>query len=145
MLVPVSSDPDSPAILTPAMLLTQKANQISAPKGDFDKAELLSKQWKHVQALADTFWKRWKTDYLSTLQSRRKWTMDRPDVKEGDVVIIKDAQAHRNDWPIGLVTRTFPSKDKKTRKVEIRSSRDGVTKLFLRPISEVVILFSEES
>jgi hypothetical protein len=35
-LVPVSSDPDMPAVFTPAMLLTQKIDTVSAPQGDMD-------------------------------------------------------------------------------------------------------------
>lgn len=57
-LVLLSTDPDMPAVLTPAMILTQKTSALSAPSGNFDPAELHTKQWKHVQCLADTFWKR---------------------------------------------------------------------------------------
>ena len=142
-LVSVSTDPDMPAVLTPSMLLTQKMSAVSAPPGNFDTAQLLGKQWKQVQCLADTFWKRWKGEYLSTLQSRRKWTQDKPNVKEGDVVLLKDSQAHRNEWPMGLVVKTFPSSDKRVRKVEVRIVKDGTAKVFLRPVTEIVVLLAE--
>lgn len=144
-LVPVSSDPDTPTVLTPAMLLTQKMSTVSAPSGHFQMAELHGKQWKHVQCLANTFWKRWRRDYLSTLQGRRKWTDERPNVKTGDVVLLKDSQAHRNEWPVGVIVNTLPSGDKKIRKVEVRIVKEGTVKVFLRPISEIVVLLSEES
>ena len=83
-LVSVSTDADMPAVLTPSMLLTQKMSAISAPSGKFDMAELHGKQWKQVQCLADTFWKRWRGEYLSTLQCRRKWTEEKSNVKIGD-------------------------------------------------------------
>lgn len=54
-LVPVSTDPDSPEILTPALLLTQKRNTVTVPEGDFDTTDLHTKQWKLVQCLSDTF------------------------------------------------------------------------------------------
>lgn len=57
-IVPVSMDPESPAVLTPALLLTQNTETTTAPPGDFDLKDLYSKQWKQVQSLADTFWKR---------------------------------------------------------------------------------------
>ena len=98
-LVPVSSDPDMPAVLTPAMLLTQMS-AVSAPSGNFQMADLHRKQWKHIQCLANTFWKRWRRDYLSTLQGCRKWTDERPNVKVGDVVLLKDSQSRRNEWPV---------------------------------------------
>ncbi|XP_040908610.1 uncharacterized protein LOC121191510 [Toxotes jaculatrix] len=142
-LVPISTDPDNPAILTPAMLLTQKMSAVSAPSGCFEAAQLYGKQWKQVQCLADTFWKRWKGEYLATLQSRRKWTKDKPNVKEGDVVLLKDGQAQRNDWPMGLIVKVLPSSDKKVRKVEVRIVKDGTAKVLQRPISEIVVLLSE--
>lgn len=53
-LVPVSSDPDMPTVLTPAMLLTQKAEAISSPAGDYDLKDLYNKQWKQVQCVLET-------------------------------------------------------------------------------------------
>ncbi|XP_059187110.1 vomeronasal type-2 receptor 1-like [Centropristis striata] len=121
-----------PMVLTPAMLLTQKMSALSAPCGNFGMAQLYSKQWKQVQCFADTFWKRWKGEYLSTLQSRRKWTKDKPNVKEGDVVLLKDSQAHRNEWPLGLVVKTLPSSDNRVRKVEVRIVKDGTPKILMQ-------------
>ncbi|KAM4588914.1 uncharacterized protein PAE49_003301 [Odontesthes bonariensis] len=144
-LVPVSSDPDEPTVLTPAMLLTQKMSTVSAPSGNFQMAELHGKQWKHVQCLANTFWKRWRRDYLSTLQGRRKWTEERPSVRAGDIVLLKDSQAHRNEWPVGVIVNTLPSGDKRIRKVQVKIIRDGTVKVLLRPISEIVVLLPDES
>lgn len=90
-LVPISTNPDSPAVVTPAVLLTQKASAVSAPSGNFSLGQLCGKQWKHVQHLADTFWNRWKSEYLSILQNCAKRTATRPNVSEGDVVLLKSA------------------------------------------------------
>ena len=51
----------------------------------------------------------------------------------------------RNDWPVGLVTNTFPSADGKVRKVEVKIVRKGEQRLFLRPVSEVVLLVSKDT
>lgn len=142
-LVSISTDPDMPMVLTPVMLLTQKMCAVSAPCGNFGTAQLYGKQWKQVQCLADTFWKRCKGEYLPTLQSRRKWMKDKPNVKEGDVILLKDSQAPRNEWPIGLIVKVLPGSDNRVRKVEVRIVKDGTAKVFLRPVSEVVVLLSE--
>ncbi|XP_073713971.1 uncharacterized protein [Misgurnus anguillicaudatus] len=142
-LLPVSTDPDMPTVFTPAMILTQKTSALEAPSGNFDSAELHTKQWKQVQCLADTFWKRWRREYLATLQSRRKWTDDKPNIKLGDVVLLKEKQAYRNDWPVGRVIKTFLSNDNKVRKAEVKIVKDGTMKVFLRPISDMVVLLSE--
>lgn len=44
-LVPVSTDPDDPFILTPATLLTEKVSLSSAPVGDWIK-DLHKHQWR---------------------------------------------------------------------------------------------------
>ncbi len=59
-LVPISTDGEKTEIFTPAMLLTQKAYATSAPPGEFNIKDMYKSQWKQVQSLADTFWKRWK-------------------------------------------------------------------------------------
>ncbi len=72
-LVPVSTDPDAPLILTPATLLTQKSSAVLPPPGEFIEKDLLVRQWRQVQSLANTFWNRWQKEYLTTLQNHRKW------------------------------------------------------------------------
>lgn len=79
------------------MLLTQKIDPVSPPPGEHDLKDLYSKQWKQVQALADAFWKRWRQEYLASLQPRQKWHVDKPNLSEGDVVLLKDAQVKRNE------------------------------------------------
>lgn len=143
-LVPISTDPDSPFLLTPAMLLTQKGHTLLPPPGDFKETNLHRQQWRRVQHLANTFWNRWRREYLSTLQSRSKWQEERRNLREGDVVLLKDAQSKRNEWPMALVTKTFPGSDKRVRTVELRVARNGTIKTFLRPISETVLLMPTE-
>lgn len=141
-LVPVSSDPEFPLVLTPAMILTQKTGAPPLAPSEFGKSELLKQQWKQVQSLADTYWERWRCEYLSTLQTRNKWQGKKPNLKEGDVVIIKDFQVARNEWPMAVVTKTIPSTDGLTRKVEVRVIRQGTPKVFSRPVKELILLLS---
>ncbi|KAJ8257165.1 hypothetical protein COCON_G00193170 [Conger conger] len=91
----------------------QKVDPVLPPTGEYDLKDLYSKQWKQVQALADAFWKRWRQEYLVSLQPRRKWHMDKPNLSEGDVVLLSDAQVKRNEWPVGVVVNAIPSKVRK--------------------------------
>lgn len=138
-LIPVSTDPDSPFILSPAKLLTQKAG-VPPPPGNFTDADLLRSQWRQVQTLADRFWTRWRREYLPTLQSRRKWNVACRNLKEGDIVLLKDSQVARNEWPMALVTSAFHSADGKVRKVELKTANQGTPRTFSRPVSEVILL-----
>lgn len=143
-LAPISSDPESPFLLTPATLLTQKMSTYPPPPGTFDSKDLHRQQWRRVQHLANTFWSKWRREYLPTLQSRSKWQDVRPNIEKGDLVLLKDNQAKRNEWPIALVTRTFPDEDEKVRKIELKVTRSGSAKTFLRPVSETILLKSAE-
>lgn len=57
-------------------------------------------------------------------------------------MLMRDFQSKRNDWPLGVITQVFPSKD--VHKVEVEISRRDGPKLFLRPVAEVVLLLSPE-
>ncbi|XP_026003932.1 uncharacterized protein LOC113009687 [Astatotilapia calliptera] len=141
-LVPVSSDPDVPCILTPATLLTQNVGAPPTPLGDFGEKDLYRQQWKRVQSLANSFWHRWRKEYLSTLQCRRKWHSTRPNLQQGDVVLLKDPLVKRNQWPIGVIAKVHPSSDGLVRKVEVKVVKDGKAKVYFRPVTDVVLLVS---
>lgn len=142
-LVPVSTDPDNPQILSPSMILTQRS-AVSPPTGHFSENDMYTKQWKQVQALANQFWRRWRKEYLPLLQRRQKWTTHRKDLQVGDLVLLKDKQAERNHWPLGRINATFPGSDGHVRQVEIKTANQGAVKVFRRPITEVVLLCSEQ-
>ena len=65
-LVPVSSDPSMPDVLTPSMVLTQKPSSLKAAPGKFGQKDLCrsNKQWRQVQHLANVFWSRWRKEFL---------------------------------------------------------------------------------
>ncbi|KAI3374627.1 hypothetical protein L3Q82_021202, partial [Scortum barcoo] len=137
-LTPISSDPESPFLLTPASLLTQKVCTLPPPPGTFDSKDLHRRQWKQVQHLANTFWHRWRREYLPMLQSRSKWQDVRPNLKEGDLVLLKDNQVKRNELPLALVTKTFPDKDGKVSIVERRWCDSGPTHSELSTVSNMI-------
>ena len=139
-LVPVSSDPNSPFVLSPSILLTQKLDvPVTLPK-EVDIKEVYRTQWKHVHSLAEEFWKRWKKEYLSSLQPRRKWSNSSPNVKINDVVLLKNQECPQGQWPLGIVNKVFPGKDGLVRKVQVRIYKDNTMHEFVRPISEIVFL-----
>lgn len=84
-------DPSNPEPLTPNHILTMKSTIISPPPGRFVREDLyLRKRWRRVQLLANTFWTRWKKEYLLNLQGRQKWTKEHRNAKVGDLVLLKD-------------------------------------------------------
>ena len=139
-ICPITYDPDNPFIISPSMLLTQKPYMDNLPSSVSTK-EMYQSAWKHVQLLSDTFWKRWKGSYLQSLQVRRTWQDSRPNVKVGDIVLMRDKQVNRGCWPMALVTRVFESSsDQKVRTVELRVTKDNRVTSFVRPVTELVVL-----
>ncbi|KAI3366471.1 hypothetical protein L3Q82_000606 [Scortum barcoo] len=133
-LVPISYGAEIPEMLSPATLLTQKASVNPAPPGNFELDHLCKVQWRQVQSLADSFWKRWRLEYLATLQPRRKWTTEKPDLQEGDIVLIKDSQAKRNEWPLGRIVKAIP-------KVMVKTLSQGFLKSILGPLVMLFYLY----
>lgn len=141
-LIPVSTDPEAPLILTPTMLLTQKTDYqfISDHFGNFTEQDMYREEWKRVQALSSLFWTRWRKEYLPLLQQRRKWTDVRRDLEEGDVVLLKDKTICRNQWPLGIVVNAIKGSDKHVRKAEVRVISNGKPTVYTRPIAEMILL-----
>ena len=131
-IVPVSSDSENPLVLTPSTLLTHKTDHISDVGITCDLKDLYRSEWKRVQILAETFWSRWKREFLTTLQVRRKWPNSRPNIKKGDIILLKEPNVGRNEWPTGIVLETIPSGDNMIRKAVVCISKDGRTTKYIR-------------
>lgn len=144
-LVPLTMDPDESFIFTPEALLTQKVNSVTAPAGEFGTSDLYKRQWRQVQHLSNTFWDRWRKQFLPTLQARKKWQSVHTNIQQGSVVLLRNSQVPRNEWPLALVTQTFPSQDGKVRQVEVKVIKPKGSALFLRPVTETVLLLSPDS
>ncbi|CAC5372170.1 unnamed protein product [Mytilus coruscus] len=111
-IIAVSSDPESPTILSPNTLLTQKINSDIEPYNfDFSVKDMYKSQWKHVQVLVNQFWKQWNLQYLHNLQTRSKWPNENRNLQIGDIVLMIDISLPRNQWPTGIIDEVFPSKD----------------------------------
>jgi hypothetical protein len=43
-------------------------------------------------------------------------------------------------WPLAHVTKAHESADRKVRKVELMTAKDGVKRNYTRPVNEVILL-----
>lgn len=59
------------------------------------------------------------------------------------MVLLRDTQ--RNQWHMALVTNTYPGSDGKVRILELKVSKGGTVKSFLRPVTDVVVLMSPKT
>ena len=119
----VPSDVDEPQPLTPAMLLTMKSRPLGPIPGHFVQQDLYARNWwRKAQYLANQFWVRWRKEYLQNLQSRTKWEIRERNLAVGDIVLVKEDNAHRNDWLLGRITEVTPSLDGKVRRAKVRAN-----------------------
>ncbi|XP_038070490.1 uncharacterized protein LOC119739571 [Patiria miniata] len=143
-------DPLSPEPLTPNHLLTMKSTAALPPPGKFVKEDLyIRKRWRRVQYLAEQFWGRWRKEYLSSLTSRQKWHTPRRNIKVGDVVLLKDEEAPRMEWPLAIVIETIENDDGLVRRARVRvgtkhldkeGRRTGKPSILERPIQKLILL-----
>ena len=130
--------------LTPNHLLTGKSRIVVSPPGTFVKQDMyLIKHWRRVQYLANLFWSRWRHEYLSTHHARSKWQNPLKNISVGDIVLLADENAPRNQWKLARVVEVYPSADNLVRSVRVKiSSKDSGSSFLDRPIHKLVPIVS---
>ena len=135
-LTPLSNDPHDYTALTPGHFLIGRP-LIAFPEPDLlDLSENRLSLWQRSQAYVQRIWKKWKTDYLSTLQARTKWTKRRDNIRIGTMVIVKEDNLPPQKWRLGRVAKVFHGTDGNIRVVTVRT-KDG---LFTRGIAKICVL-----
>ena len=122
-----------------------KTRPLGPPCTNILPADLYArKRWRRVQYLAEQFWTRWRREYLQSLQRRNKWKAPQRNLQNGDIVLIKEDSAHRNNWAMGRVLDAEKSKDGLVRKAHVSTLKGDKTKTVYRPIKELVLLLPVE-
>lgn len=132
-LTPMSSDPTDLSALTPGHFLTGDA-LLSPPDQSIDiqQTSILTR-WQLVQRLYQNITTRWKSEYLSRLQQRPKWTKPSPNIQVNDLVLLKYSSFPPTNWPLARVTKVHPGDDGFVRVVTVRTS----TSEFKRCITKI--------
>lgn len=110
-LSPLSNDIDDLNILTPAhFLIGDSLVAIVEPTMEHIPTNRLSR-YQRIQSMRDHFWRRWNKEYLHQLQQRSKWKRKigvTPQV--GDLVIVKEANAPPQHWPLARIVELHPGR-----------------------------------
>lgn len=88
--------------------------------GPFREPSNPRQQFEFVQNVVNYFWKKWTRDYFPTLLIRLKWHTTQHNLREGDLVLILDANQIRGQWKLGVVINTFPGEDGRVRRVQVQ-------------------------
>lgn len=140
-LTPISENVEDLNVLTPGMFLIGES-PCQLPEPNLTQENIGSlKRWRVLQKLTQDLSRRWKVEYLHTLQVRNKWSKVHKDIKCGDLVLIKDDLSPSTVWPMGRVIEVFPGLDGHIRVVMVKA----VSGTYKRPISQIVKLPIESS
>ena len=136
-LTPISSDVRDDPPLSPNDLLLHGGHGVTLPFTVFSQAAGVNKKrWKQAIYLANAFWKRWRSEYLPTLQERQKMLTLRKNMQQGDTVPLVDDAVPRGQWPLGLVEAVRANADGLVRSATIRARGTMVE----RPVTKLVKL-----
>lgn len=125
----VALEKDSDEAITPKHFLNPYFRNPGGAIGEFSEADLVSrKQWRQVQMLASHFWKRWVNEYTPMITRTTKWHEKMNPLKVGDIVVICDGSAPRNQWEKAVVVHTNISKDGQVRSVSVKTSHGILTR-----------------
>ncbi|CAI6371089.1 unnamed protein product [Macrosiphum euphorbiae] len=140
-LTPLSSHPLDLEPITPAHFLIG-GPLLLVPEADLSNENISTlRKWRYVQALMQTFWKRWSKEYLPQLQVRSRWLAQTEQVKIGDIVIIKEECTPPGKWKLGKILKTHPGSDGIVRVVTLKTSNGNELK---RPVVKLSRLPVEE-
>ncbi|CAI6371618.1 unnamed protein product [Macrosiphum euphorbiae] len=67
-------------------------------------------RWRLITDLHRHFWTRWKNEYLSSLQIRKKWSAPGQELRIGDLVLVREA-IHPLRWRTGRIRELHPGSD----------------------------------
>ena len=114
--------------------------------GNFHQPDNYSqRQWRRIQHLGNEFWSRWKSKFLSTVQSRQKWNDLKENVEVGDVVLLKMNNTYRNEWQMASVVENMTDKDGLVRSVKLCiGSKNNSDQTLIRPVTKLVLLVRNE-
>lgn len=135
----LSSDPSEPLALTPAHFLTYSPlKYLPAPPLVEERTDLLTR-FSLLDKLVQSFWKRWKREYLHNLQTRTKWNKPATPISVGTVVVIVNDNTPPLQWPLAIVKEVFPGKDGIVRVARVQTTSGT----YIRPMVKLCPLPSQ--
>ncbi|XP_060864286.1 uncharacterized protein LOC132940572 [Metopolophium dirhodum] len=135
-ITPLSADPNDYRALTPGHFLIGHP-MVEIPEKDvIDIPQNRLNRWELLRQMYQSLWKRWSTEYLSSLQRRTKWVDNQPNVKVDDLVLINMPNQPPIHWKLGRIQQVHPGADGVVRVATVRTEHGTLT----RPIVKLAIL-----
>ena len=150
---PLYDAPESPnesQPITPHHLITQiddsHIERYSRPS-KYAHQDLLAygaNRWKWIEALADEFARYWKHYLYQIGTNKEKWYNPQRNAQVGDIVLLKEKNTPRLEWPTGVIISVTTDKDGLVRRVFVQThKKQGQTttpQLKERAIHDLVLI-----
>lgn len=122
----VSEDHDVNKPLTPSHFLIGRVAgfqpQVSDEHVNISSKHLSEREVVRKRQL-DKFWKMWSDDYLRNLPPTVKGFKPNCNVKKGSLVLLREDNVPRMNWPLGIITDLFPGSDGIVRCVNVKTAK----------------------
>lgn len=135
-LTPVSTDPDDLDFLSPGHFLIGQPLLAVPPRSTYTAKMTVTNRWKLLDQCHQAFWKRWSSEYLTTLQERIKWIAEGPNLRVDDMVVVMDGQSSPLAWRLGRVRQVLPGPDGIVRVARVFTLQGDI----IRPVVKLVQL-----
>ena len=118
-LCPLSTSPEEVDYLSPGHFIVGGPLVVAPEPSVLDLKENLLSRWQLVNRMSESFWQRFRTEYLSTLQRRNKWQTGTLNLKVGDLVLLREPSPPLQ-WKLGRIVQVNPGADSVVRVVSIQ-------------------------
>ena len=129
------NDPDEGSYLCPNDMLLGRASP-QVPQGPFEETRNPRRRVEFLQKIVESFWRRWTRDVFPLLLPRRKWKVEKRNVRVNDIVIVADSNAVRGKWIVGRVIEVYPGKDSKVRNIKVKTASGE----YSRPVTKIAVI-----
>ena len=100
----------------------------------------LSRRLRHLNAMLNQFWKRWRGEYLLELREAHRHHRGNPDAvppSVGDIVLVEEEDKPRGLWKLARVTSLITGKDGRPRGAVLHVPSSGSNGTLQRPLQRL--------
>ena len=92
----------------------------------------LGTRFKMMQQIQADFWKSWQRDYLTTLQIRKRWFQNDPEIAVNALVLVNEDNQKPMMWKLERVIQVFPGNDDITRVVKLKTQSGDLIRVLVK-------------
>jgi len=135
-LSPLTDDVSDLNALTPGHFLVGEP-LVTLPTADIADVPMNRlTRWKLLRRIQHDFWRRWHPEVLNQMMTATKWKTGLPNLKVGDLVILRTDNVPPAIWPLARITAVHPGVDGLVRNVTVRTAKST----YERPVQRCCLL-----